>query len=243
MSAPLLFGRTCAKHAFQTQHHALPFFRSQATRSFTFTARTYNCPRFFQNARQFFRSPPPPVKGGSLCLAALSPAAFVSLSENDESDDGLTGEQQMLEASRKELAEQVPRWVGGSKSLRKGLWRFLDAWIIEPIATGFRLLHLIFIFVPVIVTVPVIWFGQRQPERDNERSGTLWWYAFLVNSMERAGAAFIKVFKCAAESSFHTDRYPARPMGCFQNRHLPNPDVRHHVCSPLQCSCPLATSH
>jgi aarF domain-containing kinase len=54
---------------------------------------------------------------------------------------------------------------------------------------------LIFIFVPVIVTVPVIWFGQRQPERDNERSGTLWWYAFLVNGMERAGAAFIKVYK------------------------------------------------
>ncbi|KAG9722372.1 hypothetical protein KCU59_g16683, partial [Aureobasidium melanogenum] len=87
MSAPLLFGRTCAKHAFQNQSHALPFFRSQATRSFTFTARTYNRPRFFQNARQFFKSPPPPVKGGSVCLAALSPAAFVSLSENDESDD------------------------------------------------------------------------------------------------------------------------------------------------------------
>lgn len=193
MSTPLLFGRTCAKHAWQRQSTALPFFKSQATRSFTFTARTCNRPRFFQNARRFFRHPPPPVKGGTACLAALSPAAFVTLSENDESEDGLTGEQQMLEASRKELAEQVPGWVGGSKSLRKGIWKFLDTWIIEPIATGFRLLHLIFIFVPVIVTVPVIWFGQRQPEKDNERSGTLWWYAFLVNGMERAGAAFIKV--------------------------------------------------
>lgn len=202
MSASLLFGRTCAKHACQRQPNALPFFNSQSTRSFTstagrsftFTARTYNRPRFFQNARQFFKTPPPPVKGGTLCLAALSPAAFVSLSENDESDDGKTGEQQMLEASRKELADQVPRWVGAESIRRKGIWKFLDTWIIEPIATGFRLLHLIIIFVPVIATVPVIWFGSRHPDRDHERTGTLWWYAFLVKSMERAGAAFIKVW-------------------------------------------------
>jgi aarF domain-containing kinase len=60
----------------------------------------------------------------------------------------------MLEASRKELEEQVPK---------------------------------------VIVTIPVIWLGQRQADKDDERSGTLWWYGFLVSSMERAGAAFIKV--------------------------------------------------
>jgi len=73
------------------------------------------------------------------------------------------------------------------------VWKFFDTWIVEPIATGFRLLHLIIIFVPVIITIPAIYIGQRQKDKDNERTGTLWWYEFLVHSMERAGAAYIKV--------------------------------------------------
>jgi len=51
----------------------------------------------------------------------------------------------------------------------------------------------VIIFVPVIVAIPAIWIGDRVKDRDNERKGTLWWYGFLVSSMERAGAAFIKV--------------------------------------------------
>lgn len=99
----------------------------------------------------------------------------------------------MLEASRKELAEQVPEYLQGSRHIRRAIWRFLDTWIVEPIATGLRLFHLMVIFVPVIITVPAIWIGSRQKDKDDERSGTIWWYGFLVSSMERAGAAFIKV--------------------------------------------------
>ena len=99
----------------------------------------------------------------------------------------------MLEASRKELKEHVPKALENSRSYRRSVYFFVDAYIWEPICTGLRFLHLVFIFVPVMATVPVIWFGARKPDRDNERSGTLWWYEFLVNSMERAGAAFIKV--------------------------------------------------
>jgi aarF domain-containing kinase len=99
----------------------------------------------------------------------------------------------MLEASRQELNEQVPKAIQNSKKYRRGIYFFVDSYIVEPICTGLRFLHLIFIFVPVIVAVPAIWLGKRQPDRDNERSGTLWWYRFLVASMERAGAAFIKV--------------------------------------------------
>jgi len=127
-------------------------------------------------------------------LAALSPLAFVQLSE-EESDDGKTGEEHMLEASQKELAEALPRYVQNSHGFRKTIWRFLDHYIIEPIATGFRFLHLVIIFVPVIITIPAIWIGIRHKDKDDERSGTLWWYGFLVRSMERAGAAFIKVRK------------------------------------------------
>jgi aarF domain-containing kinase len=98
----------------------------------------------------------------------------------------------MLEVSRKELKEQVPKAIRNSKKYRRGIYFFIDTYIIEPIATGLRFLHLVIIFVPVIISVPVIWLGTRQRDRDDERSGTLWWYGFLVGSMERAGAAFIK---------------------------------------------------
>jgi aarF domain-containing kinase len=113
---------------------------------------------------------------------------------NEESENGdITQEEAMLAASRKELKEQLPHAIQGSKKIRRGIYFFIDVYIVEPIATGLRFLHLVFIFAPVLISIPVIWFGKRQPDRDNERSGTLWWYSFLVRSMERAGAAFIKV--------------------------------------------------
>jgi len=120
----------------------------------------------------------------------LSPAAFIEISEEEGED---TAEERMLHASRQELAEYVPERLRGSRKIRVSIWKFFDTWIIEPIATGFRLLHLIIIFVPVIVTIPAVYLGQRQKDKDNERTGTLWWYEFLVHSMERAGAAYIKV--------------------------------------------------
>jgi aarF domain-containing kinase len=117
----------------------------------------------------------------------------VSISQQGDDKNGKTGEQQMLEASRKELEEHVPKRIQNSKRVRRGIYFFVEDWIIEPIATGIRFLHLVLIFVPVILTIPVIWIGQRRKDRSNERSGTLWWYGHLVWSMERAGAAFIKV--------------------------------------------------
>jgi aarF domain-containing kinase len=173
----------------------------------------------FANARHTFRGAPAPVKGGSALLAALTPAAFVKIAmeDDDEEDhDGRTHEELMLEMSRRELAEQVPKRLQNSKKYRLGIWRFVTTWIVEPIATGFRFLHLVFIFVPVILTVPVIWFGPKQPERDDERSGTLWWYGFLVASMERAGAAFIKLGQWAAS---RTDIFPTEMCSIMSSLH------------------------
>lgn len=143
-------------------------------------------------------SPPPP--GGrrlilsSLGASALTPAALVSLSEETSDDDEKTGEQHMLEASREELDAQLPEWIADSRSVWRKMYIFFDDWLIEPVCTALRFFHLVFIFVPVIVTIPVVYFGRRVKERDDERTGTLWWYWFLVSSMERAGAAFIKVY-------------------------------------------------
>lgn len=157
-----------------------------------------------------------PIRGkGTICLAALTPMAFVELGE-EEIKDGKTGEEHMLEASRAELAAELPRYIKGSHGIRRGIWVFLDTYIIEPIATGFRLLHLMVLFVPVIVTIPAIWIGARQKDRDDERSGTLWWYGFLVNGMERAGAAFIKV-SAFGQSSDQSDWDTVGTMGSVKD--------------------------
>jgi aarF domain-containing kinase len=99
----------------------------------------------------------------------------------------------MLEASREEMTRKIPSDVHGLNRLFRCAVSFVDQYIYEPVATSLRFLHLVIIFVPVVVTIPAIWFGGRRMDRDNERAGTLWWYRFLVSSMERAGPAFIKV--------------------------------------------------
>ena len=148
-------------------------------------------------ARKYFATPRFPrskiLWSGAGGAAVLSPLAFVEISNDETKVGDKTHEEAMLEVSRKELSEQVPKAIQDSKKYRRGIYFFIDDYIVEPIATGLRFLHLVIIFVPVIVTIPVIWLGTKQSDRDNERSGTLWWYGFLVRSMERSGAAFIKV--------------------------------------------------
>lgn len=153
--------------------------------------------RIFASTRQYrtFRPPKPPpgIRRILFAGATLGPAAFVTLSRNGDNGDGKTGELQMLAVSRQELDEHVPKRLQNSKRVRRGIYFFVEDWIIEPIATGVRFLHLVIIFVPVILTTPALWVGHRQRDRSDERTGTLWWYGYLVWSMERAGAAFIKV--------------------------------------------------
>ena len=152
-----------------------------------------------------FHRPPNPPKGRILVWSLLSPAAFVALSEED-TGDGKTPEEHMLEASRAEIAKEIPEDVRGLRRLWEAIYLYVDTLIVEPIATTFRFLHLVIIFVPVLGTMPLIWLGRRQKNRDNERSGTLWWYSFLVRSMERAGPAFIKVCrKIQLEQGFQAD--------------------------------------
>ncbi|TID25183.1 ABC1-domain-containing protein [Venturia nashicola] len=164
-----------------------------------------------------FEKPPPPPNGTKifLAVATLTPAAMVAIS-GDNGDDTKTGEQKMLEASHEELINRVPKRLENSKKIRRGIYFWIDAYIVEPVCTGLRFLHLVFIFVPVIVTIPVIWLGARRPDRDNERGGTLWWYSLLVNSLERAGAAFIKLGQWAAS---RTDIFPTEMCAIMSSLH------------------------
>lgn len=213
---PVFFaGRQCLRPARRT----FPSFNS------TFNSSCKTTPRFFNTNSRIptpkwwpFSRPPPPPHGRKLLYSAgsLSPAAFVLIGQDDKKDDGKTGEQHMLEASREELEANVPDFVKKSHGIRRNVWYFVDSYIWEPICTGFRFLHLVVIFVPVIVTIPLLWVGRRNQKRDNERSGTLWWYAFLVNSMERAGAAFIKLGQWAAS---RTDIFPKEMCAVMSNLH------------------------
>ncbi|EGP89948.1 unnamed protein product [Zymoseptoria tritici ST99CH_1A5] len=214
MRTALPLARTCLSSL------ARPSLRPQVLRHIHYSAhsggRRTSPSSLLHFLRANFRAPPSPVKGGSVLLAALSPVAFVQIAEDDDNKDGLTHEERMLESSRKELAEQVPDRLKNSNKIRVGIYRFVDEWIWEPLATGLRFLHLVVIFVPVLVSVPAIWFGARRPDRDNERGGTLWWYGFLVSSMERAGAAFIKLGQWAAS---RTDIFPTEMCMIMSSLH------------------------
>jgi aarF domain-containing kinase len=132
-----------------------------------------------------------PLIAGVL-MTTLGPAAFLKLAEENDGKDK-TAEMQMLEVSREEVRKTVSPDAQGVSKLCQTLWVYFYYYVYDPIATGFRFVHLAIIFIPVVVTVPAIWIGRRVREHDGARSGTLWWYRFLVKAMERAGPAFIKV--------------------------------------------------
>ncbi|KAJ3571684.1 hypothetical protein NPX13_g5289 [Xylaria arbuscula] len=159
------------------------------------------------------------AKGAVLTAAVngvLGTAVFVKLSEKDNGDTEQTAEGRMLEASKQELEKTVDEDKSGVSRWAEQAVLFLDVYIWEPLCTGFRLCHLVVIFVPVILSVPAIWFGRRQPDQNHERSGTIWWYNFLVWGMETAGPAFIKLGQWAAS---RTDIFPIEMCNVMSKLH------------------------
>ncbi|PYH97480.1 ubiquinone biosynthesis protein [Aspergillus ellipticus CBS 707.79] len=131
--------------------------------------------------------------------------SFLKLTEDGNENDGKTGEMQMLEISRRELQKTVADDARGLKRLLQYLLVFGYCYIYDPLATGCRFVHLVIIFLPVILTAPSVCFGRQLKGHEGIRAGTLWWYNFLVRSMERAGPAFIKLGQWAAS---RTDIFP-----------------------------------
>lgn len=105
---------------------------------------------------------------------------------------------------------------------RPSLWskikQILRSHVLEPLWTTQRFLYLCFLFVPVLISAPMLLIGapgsgtskrkragtisDRQLKRrrlksnegEGERWGAVWWYDFMVQQMQRAGPTFIKVF-------------------------------------------------
>lgn len=205
-SRPLLYTTYSALYSpFQLCH--------SASSSARFIWGTATCPK--ASARSYRSNAPPrpprhPWSGyyGATLFAAtavglLTPAGIeerargiLEDSSHPGKDSIITSERCILEASKQE-EEGRRREYTEDAQLPKRLWRtvvvFYSDWVYEPIATTLRFLRLVVIFVPVLATIPVMFVGERAPESSNERKGTLWWYLFLVNSMEKAGPTFIKV--------------------------------------------------
>ncbi|KAF8931866.1 hypothetical protein BGZ58_007368 [Dissophora ornata] len=91
------------------------------------------------------------------------------------------------------------------KRLKDYLEDLLEDYVLHPVLTIWRFGVLAVIFLPLIVTAPVVFMGERNKEFDDERSGTIWWYSLLVKHMELAGPTFIKLSQWAAS---RTDIFP-----------------------------------
>ncbi|KAI1324730.1 ABC1 family protein [Xylariaceae sp. FL0255] len=202
-----LFVRLCARQSL-SKHIPRSNPRQFATRLNHDTYRIINSTPSSQTSGRILKA----ATSGGL----LGTAAFITLSEKDNGGTEQTSEGRMLEASREELRKTVDDDEKGLKRFCHKFLIFLDLYMWEPLCTGVRFCHLVIIFVPVILTVPAIWIGSRQPDRDNERSGTLWWFNFLVCSMEAAGPAFIKLGQWAAS---RTDIFPDEMCNIMSKLH------------------------
>jgi aarF domain-containing kinase len=79
------------------------------------------------------------------------------------------------------------------RSIRSIIRSLLCDWIIEPVLTARRFVFLVIIFMPVILSSPMLLVGRPQKKLEGDRWGAIWWYKFLVRQMARAGPTFIKV--------------------------------------------------
>lgn len=71
-----------------------------------------------------------------------------------------------------------------------------QTYLLEPLLTALRFLHLVALFLPVLLLSPVAFIGPHERLADGgkgEKKGAVWWYGLLVGAMQRAGPSFIKV--------------------------------------------------
>ncbi|KDN44741.1 ABC1-domain-containing protein [Tilletiaria anomala UBC 951] len=100
-------------------------------------------------------------------------------------------------------------------------------YISEPLGTAKRFLVLACIFLPVLLTAPMIFIGSKRDrgkrrgrkvasKEEGERWGALWWYRYLVVSLEAAGPTFIKLAQWAGSRQ---DLFPKELCDMFGKLH------------------------
>ncbi|XP_006457057.1 hypothetical protein AGABI2DRAFT_146704 [Agaricus bisporus var. bisporus H97] len=86
----------------------------------------------------------------------------------------------------------------GESSISARVFQLLCDHVWEPILTAKRFIHLFALFVPVIVTSPMLLVGHPEKLLKGDRWGAVWWYRPLVRQMAAAGPTSIKLAQWAA---------------------------------------------
>lgn len=126
-------------------------------------------------------------------------------SQKDESEGDFSqfakSVEEMESEEKRSHANTIVRWM-------YTIHDNFQLYIIEPMGTAKRFLVLVALFLPVIITTPMLFIGKRREggrrrgrkmakAEGGTRWGALWWYGFLVKQMERAGPTFIKLAQWA----------------------------------------------
>ncbi|KAF9460096.1 hypothetical protein BDZ94DRAFT_1223550 [Collybia nuda] len=92
------------------------------------------------------------------------------------------------------------------RSLLAKILALLRDRIWEPILTAKRFIYLFALFIPVVVSSPMLLIGKPEKRYAGDRWGAVWWYGFLVRKMQAAGPTFIKLAQWAASRA---DLFPS----------------------------------
>ncbi|KAI9569460.1 hypothetical protein HD554DRAFT_2020365 [Boletus coccyginus] len=128
-------------------------------------------------------------------IRAFSPPTPISSCPECRDSTRRFGDQDMIGSSA-ELQHSLYFWITGG----------LQDFIWEPILTARRFIHLFCLFVPVIITIPMLLVGSPDKQLQGDRWGAVWWYGFLVKRMQAAGPTFIKLAQWAASRA---DLFPS----------------------------------
>ncbi|KAJ3880849.1 protein kinase [Lentinula edodes] len=107
-------------------------------------------------------------------------------------------------------------------SVGSRLWLVLRDKIWEPILTAKRFIALCFIFLPVILTSPMLLVGKPQKKSKRDGWGAIWWYGFLARRMESAGPTFIKLSQWAASRADLFPAYLCEKLGALHSHGKPH---------------------
>lgn len=136
------------------------------------------------------------------------------------SSKGDTYENGLFISSQQELEDEIASYRNERLNRRLGIiYKIgfaIHDYVLEPLVTVGRFFELTIIFLPIIITIPISWFGKRDPNKGNIRSGSIFWFKVLRFSLESAGASFIKLGQWAAS---RTDIFPQQMCDELGNLH------------------------
>lgn len=112
----------------------------------------------------------------------------------------------------------------------------IDYYLLEPLATTRRFLFLLTLFLPLLLTSPILLFEfvelghpakRRKRRRDGslitERRTTTWWYHVLVHAMQLAGPTFIKLAQWAGSRADLFPKTLCENFGRLHSNGSPHP--------------------